>query len=133
MELSGKIFKVLPLQSGESQRGKWQKQDVVIETENGKFPKKVCVTMWGDLLSNNSFEEGKDISVEFDVESREFNGKWYTDVKAWRVNRIEGGSQNSAGNNNSNNSNYQKPSFNNAPPAPVENVSASQIDDDLPF
>src|SRR3954467_4275418 len=130
MELSGKIFKVLPLQSGESQRGKWQKQDVVIEIDNGKFPKKVCVTMWGDLISNNSFEEGKDISVEFDVESREFNGKWYTDVKAWRVNRIESGAQNSGNNNSNQNSNYQKPSFNSAPPAQqVENVSASQIDD----
>jgi hypothetical protein len=127
MEISGKIFKVLPLQTGESQRGKWQKQDIVIETENGKFPKKVCVSMWGDLITNNSFEEGKDISVEFDVESREYNGKWYTDVKAWRINKVDGGKSASA------DSNYSKPAYNSAPAPQVEDMPAAQIDDDLPF
>ncbi len=127
MEISGKIFKVLPLQTGESQRGKWQKQDVVIEVDNGKFPKKVCVSMWGDLISNNAFEEGKDISVEFDVESREYNGKWYTDVKAWRINKFEGGQGSAA------NSNYSKPAQYNAPAPTSEDGPAQQVDDDLPF
>ncbi len=124
MELNGKIFKVLPLQTGESQRGKWQKQDIVIEVDNGKFPKKVAVTMWGDLISNNSFAEGANISVEFDVESREYNGKWYTDVKAWRINKLEG-----AG--GSSNNNYQ--STQSTPPAYTEADIPAAIDDDLPF
>jgi hypothetical protein len=129
MEISGKIFKVLPLESGEGQRGKWQKQQIIIETDNGKFPKKICVTLWGDLI-NNSLQEGKDISVEFDVESREFNGRWYTDVKAWRINRIEGGqgNSNSAYTNNSG----QKPSYS-QPAVQAQQISSAPIDDDLPF
>ena len=122
MELTGKIFKVLPLQTGEGKNGPWKKQDFVIEMENGKFNKKVCVSMWGDLV-NNSLEEGKDISVEFDVESREYNGKWYTDVKVWRINKTD-----------SSNDTNRKPAQNNSPsvqqPAAV---SENQIDDDLPF
>ena len=129
MELSGKIFKVLPLVKGESQRGQWQKQELVLEIDNGKFPKKVMVSVWGDLVSGNSFEEGKDISVEFDVESREYNGRWYTDVKVWRINKIDGGAAAAKP------SNYNKPAYNNAaPPAhTVADVPTAQIDDDLPF
>jgi hypothetical protein len=134
MELSGKIFKVLPLVTGESQRGPWKKQELVLEIDNGKFPKKVMVSVWGDLISSNSFEEGKDLSVEFDLESREYNGRWYTEVKVWRINRIEGGGGNNQNRNSNNNGGYNKPAYNNAPPAhSVADVPASQIDDDLPF
>ena len=86
MELSGKVFKVLPVESGEGKNGTWKKQQVVIETDGGKYPKKVAVVFWGDLVNSSSFVDGNDISIEFDVESREFNGRWYTDVKAWRIN-----------------------------------------------
>lgn len=86
MELSGKVFKMMPLETGEGKNGVWKKQQVVIETENAKYPKKVAVTLWGDLVGNESISEGKGVSVEFDVESREHNGKWYTDVKVWRIN-----------------------------------------------
>jgi hypothetical protein len=87
MEISGKIFKVLPKETGEGKNGTWTKQSIVIETPHERYPKKVCVALWGDLVTNNTFTEGVDISLEFDIESREFNGKWYTDVKAWRINK----------------------------------------------
>jgi hypothetical protein len=124
MELSGKVFKVLPVESGEGKNGTWKKQMIVIETDGGKYPKKVAVTFWGDLVNSSSFADGKDISVEFDVESREYNGKWYTDVKAWRIN-------NSTSNNN------ESKSFtpnNNTPPAyTAADAPNEQIEDDLPF
>jgi hypothetical protein len=82
--LSGKIFKVLPLESGEGKNGTWKKQNVIMEID-GKYPKKVVVTLWGDLLNGN-FDEGAELSVEYDLESREFNSKWFTDVKAWKIN-----------------------------------------------
>jgi hypothetical protein len=132
MELSGKIFKVNPLQTGEGKNGPWQKQEIVIEINSGKYPKKVCVSMWGDLVTNNKFVVGNDISVEFDIESREYNERWYTDVKAWRINNTNSGNNsgtnNSASNNNNNNS-YQQ----SAPAPKVEDAPATQIDDDLPF
>lgn len=133
MELSGKIFKVNALQTGEGKNGPWQKQEIVIEINSGKYPKKVCVSMWGDLVTNNNFVVGNDISVEFDIESREYNERWYTDVKAWRINNTNSGNNsgnnNSASNNNNNNNSYQQ----SAPAPKVEDAPATQIDDDLPF
>lgn len=85
MELIGKVFKIGDIQRGEGKNGEWQKQDVVLECENGKYSKKVSLSFWNDLTKYD-FQEGKEISVEFDVESREYNGKWYTDVKAWKIN-----------------------------------------------
>jgi hypothetical protein len=126
MELSGKVFKVLPVESGEGKNGTWKKQMIVIETDGGKYPKKVAVTFWSDLAENAGFVEGRDISVEFDVESREYNGKWYTDVKAWRIN-------NNAAPTNSNN-NSSKPLVNETTPAHnMADVPNEQMDDDLPF
>ncbi len=124
MELSVKVFKVMPVESGEGKNGTWKKQMIVIETDGGKYPKKVAVTFWGDLVNSSSFVDGKDISVEFDVESREYNGKWYTDVKAWRIN-------NSTSNNNESKS---FTSNNNTPPAyTAADAPNEQIEDDLPF
>jgi len=123
MELSGKVFKVLPVESGEGKNGIWKKQQIVIETAHERYPKKVAIQFWGDLVENSAFAEGKDISVEFDVESREFNGRWYTDVKAWRINtKTSGSSSNAAPTNNS------VPEYNEA-----DAPSTSTIDDDLPF
>ena len=124
MEVSGKIFKVLPLVTGEGRNGKWQKQELVLEMDSGKYPKKVLVSVWGDLVTNNTFQEGSDISLEVDIESREYNGRWYTDVKAWRVNRANGGG----------NRPVQAPSYNDAPPAhSASDAPAPTIEDDLPF
>lgn len=124
MELSGKVFKVLPVESGEGKNGTWKKQAVVIETAHDKYPKKVAVQFWGDLVNHENFVEGKDISVEFDVESREYMGKWYTDVKAWRVNRRE---------NTQSSTNTSTTSAQQATPAYSEADVPAQIDDDLPF
>ena len=132
MEISGKIFKVLPKETGEGKNGTWTKQSIVIETPHERYPKKVCVALWGDLVTNNTFTEGVDISLEFDIESREFNGKWYTDVKAWRINNTNSG--NNSGNNNSASNNNNNNSYQQSAPAPkVEDAPATQIDDDLPF
>lgn len=125
MELSGKIFKVLPKETGEGKNGSWTKQSIVIETPHERYPKKVCVALWGDIVNNNTFVEGADISVEFDVESREYMGKWYTDVKAWRINKT-----------NANTGNSQQPvstaTTNNAPTYKEADAPAI-ADDDLPF
>lgn len=86
MELSGKITHVLPEKSGTSSRGEWRKQEYVIETP-GEYPKQVCFMAWGDRIDTFQIREGEELTVHFDLESREYNGRWYTDVKAWRVDR----------------------------------------------
>jgi hypothetical protein len=90
MELTGKLVSVLPEQTGNGKNGVWRKQDVVIETE-GKFPKKICVSIWGDKADRSILQPGNQLKVSFDLESREFNGRWYTDVKAWKVEAAGGG------------------------------------------
>jgi hypothetical protein len=85
MDITGKIIQLLPAQTGQGKNGAWKKQEFVLETGD-TYPKKVCIAVWGDKIDLNSFKLGTAVDVSFDVESREYNGKWYTDVKAWKVN-----------------------------------------------
>ncbi|MDV7340507.1 DUF3127 domain-containing protein [Terasakiella sp. A23] len=86
MEIEGKIVQVLPLKSGKSAKGEWSKQEYILETD-GQYPKKVCFMVWGDKIDEMAIKQGERLTVSIDIESREYNGRWYTDVKAWQVNR----------------------------------------------
>lgn len=86
MELNGKVIQALVEQSGNSRNGTWRKRDYLIET-GGNYPKKVCVTVWGDKIEQFDLKVGEQISAGIEIESREFNGKWYTDVKVWKVSK----------------------------------------------
>ncbi|HSH45489.1 MAG TPA: DUF3127 domain-containing protein, partial [Longimicrobiales bacterium] len=72
--------------------GPWRKQEFILETE-GKYPKPVCIIQWGDDIDSFGIKEGERITAHVDIQSREYNGRWYTDVKAWRVERDEAGGQ----------------------------------------
>ncbi|MEP6749103.1 MAG: DUF3127 domain-containing protein [Bacteroidota bacterium] len=85
MDISGKITQLLAAQTGSGKNGQWKKQEFILETGD-TYPKKICIAVWGDKIDLNSFKIGDALDVSFDVESREYNGKWYTDVKAWKVN-----------------------------------------------
>ncbi len=87
MEVSGKIIQVLPLQQGTSQRtgNKWASQSYVLETQE-QYPKKVCFEIFGeDRIKANPCNIDDIVTVSFDIESREFNGRWYTSIRAYRV------------------------------------------------
>ncbi|MBK1704531.1 DUF3127 domain-containing protein [Halochromatium glycolicum] len=92
MEITGKITQVLPEKSGTSARGPWRKQEYILETA-GDYPKQVCFMVWGDRIDQFAIREGQELRVSFNLESREFNGRWYTDVKAWRVEPADEGGQ----------------------------------------
>ena len=84
-ELSGRIVSVLPLQTGTSKAGKpWQKQEYILDT-GGQYPKKVCFSLFGDSITKFPLQVGQDVTVSIDIESREWNSKWYTEVRAWNV------------------------------------------------
>lgn len=89
MEIQGKIIEVLPLQSGVGKASgkEWKKQEYILETLDAQFPKKICFNLWGDNVDRVGLQVGEDVTVQIDLESREFNGRWYTDVRAWRVDR----------------------------------------------
>ena len=84
MQLVAKVIQLLPLQTGTGKNGTWKKQDMVVETE-GQYPKKVCISVWGDKINPSHLAVGNKLKIDFDVESREYNSRWYTDVKAWKV------------------------------------------------
>ena len=116
MDISGKIIQLLPVQTGQGKNGTWKKQDFILETGD-QYPKKVCIAVWGDKINMSNFKIGDPVEVSFDVESREYNGRWYTDVKAWKIAAKGAGSAPA-------NQPANVPSSYDMPPA---------SDDDLPF
>lgn len=90
LEITGKVIRLMDPQTGESSGRQWQKGTFVIETE-GTYPKKVCCVVWGDKLNQvNGLKEGDTVKASIEIESREYNNKWYTDVKAWKIEKVEG-------------------------------------------
>jgi hypothetical protein len=88
MQLSARLIQLLPLQTGTGKNGQWKKQDIIVETD-GQYPKKICISVWGEKINEDQLKVGNRLKIDFDVESREYNGRWYTDVKAWKV-EVEG-------------------------------------------
>lgn len=85
MEIKGKIIQKLPQQSGTSKQGNaWKKQEYVLETLDS-YPSKVKFDLFGDKVDQYPMQIGDTVTVYFDIESREFNGRWYTDIHAWKV------------------------------------------------
>lgn len=85
LTISGRIDSVLPLQQGTSKAGKpWQKQEYILDT-GGQYPKKVCFSLFGESITKFPLQVGQDVTVSIDIESREWNNKWYTEVRAWNV------------------------------------------------
>lgn len=84
MEIEGKIIQKLDPQTGTSAKGEWKKQDFIVETQE-QFPKKVCIGVFNDKIPLDSFNVGTQVKVYVNVESREFNGKWYTNVNGWKI------------------------------------------------
>lgn len=88
MEFNGVVYKKLPEVTGSSAKGAWKKQDVVFEIP-GEYSRKACVTFFGDRADDAaSLQEGESVTVHFNLESREFNGRWYNDVRAWKIVRV---------------------------------------------
>ncbi len=88
--VSGSITHILPEQSGEGKNGTWRKRDFVIETAD-QYPKKICITQWGDEIDATGLSIGETVTAHIDIASREYNGRWYTDIKAWKIERGDGG------------------------------------------
>ncbi len=114
--ISGKVIQLLPEQSGEGKNGTWRKREFVLETQDN-FPKKICMNQWGDEIDRSNLKVGEVIKASIDINSREYNGRWYTDVKAWKVEKSE--------------ANSSTDGFEDQQPQSIPDFSDS--DDDLPF
>jgi hypothetical protein len=89
MELKGKIIVVSPLQTGEGRNGTWKKQEYVLEyNQDSQYPKKMMFNLWGEKIEQFAIKEGQEVKVDFDIDCREYQGRWYNDIRAWRVESI---------------------------------------------
>ena len=84
MEFEGVVYKIMTATKGTSARGDWQRQEVIFELPQ-EFSRKICVIFFNKESEVARLREGMTCTVSVNIESREFNGKWYTDVRAWRV------------------------------------------------
>jgi hypothetical protein len=130
LEFEGNLVKVLSEVTGQGKNGAWVKQDFVLETED-QYPKKACFTAWGDKAADlKTFSLGEKLRVTFSVESREYNERWYTDLRAFRIDQVSGGASSSPASAPSQNQGSSAPRQ--APPV-ADLPSFSADDQDLPF
>lgn len=128
MDITGIITKKLQKQSGTSANGAWQKQEFVITTED-QYPKTVCFNTWGPKVDDLiNFSEGNRVKVHFDVSSREYNEKYYTELRAWKI-ELEDGGKATTQVPPAHNQSTQTQSV---PPTPAP-AASSETEDDLPF
>ena len=89
MELQGKVIAVLPPREGTSARGPWKSQEYVIETHD-QFPKKMVFNIFGaDRIDQFAIKAGEEISVSFDIDAHEYNGRWFNNIRAWNIQRVD--------------------------------------------
>lgn len=85
----GTVIRVLPVQEGVSKAGNaWRKGAFVIETES-QYPRTICFNIWNNRIDEYALTEGDFVEVRFDVESREYMERWYTDVTAYNVSKVD--------------------------------------------
>lgn len=123
--IEGEIIAILPETRGVSAKGEWVSQDFVLKTDDN-YPKNICFTILGaNKIKEANIRIGDVVSIGVNIESREFNGRWYTSIKAWSVKRK-----------------FEAQAAKQAPPAPTPQPSqptqtqtSSSVDntDDLPF
>lgn len=87
LELEGRISQKLNVQTGTSARGPWSKQEFILEYQEGNFPSQVCMNVWGEdkVKELEKYQVGDRVKVSFNLSSREYNGRWYSDIRAWRI------------------------------------------------
>ncbi len=88
LELTAKLVKIFPVKTGDGRNGTWTKQEFLVETQE-TYPKKVFFVAWGEKAEGiKNLAIGDTIKISFFVESRDFNEKWYTDLKVWKVEKL---------------------------------------------
>lgn len=134
MELTGRIIVALPERSGVSARGEWKSQSFVIETHE-QYPRKMVFDVFGaERLQRFNIKAGDEVTVFFDIDAHEYNGRWFNNIRAFDVRQVDANAANAAG---------QAPAA--APQAPVQGTAQSapfppaqddasdKSSDDLPF
>ena len=129
LEIEGRISQKFPVQSGQSARGLWEKQDFVLEYQDGNFPASVCFTAFGSdkVKELAPFQVGDAVKVAFNLRGREYNGRWYNDLRVWKITAAGAPAATAA----------PAPQYGAAPVAPAPGLdaipAAEPSENDLPF
>jgi hypothetical protein len=118
LRITGEVTNVLKEETGTGRNGTWRKRAFIIKTP-GDYPKEVCVIQWGDSIDTFPVQAGETITAHIDIQSREYNGRWYTDVKAWKIDRENNGGA--------------KSRLDETPPLQEDSGAFESEDDALPF
>jgi hypothetical protein len=128
MELTGKIIAVMAAQSGVSARtgNSWMSQEYVIEVP-GQYPRKCVFRLFGeDKIKQFNIQQGEDLTIQFDIDAHEYNGRWFNEIRAWNVLR---GQQPAVAPQ----SPVAAPSAATSPFPPAQEPAGEGSSDDLPF
>ena len=137
MELQGKVIAALPERSGVSARGEWKSQEFVIEYQEGQYPRHLVFTVFGaDRLQRFNIQVGQTVLVAFDIDAHEWNGRWFTDIRAFDVRLVDPNAvaaQAPIQQNVVSQSAAPAVDANPAAPFPPQQETAGEATDDLPF
>ena len=93
MELQGRVIAVMEPREGTSARGPWKSQQYVIETHD-QYPKKMVFDIFGaERIDQFAIKAGEEILVSFDVDAHEYNGRWFNNIRAWNIQRVDAAAQ----------------------------------------
>ena len=129
MEITGKIIAVLPARSGVSARtgSEWKVQEYVLETQE-QYPRKMCFDVFGaDKIDQFAIQIGEQLTVSFDIDAREYQGRWYNSIRAWKVERVAAQDPSAPAGM------PQLPPSGGTGAAPLADFSSGDAKDDLPF
>ena len=87
MDITGRIIAVMEKRSGQSQRSgnTWASQDYVLETQE-QYPRRCLFNVFGeDKINEYNLQIGSEVTVSFDINAREYNGRWFNDIRVWNV------------------------------------------------
>ena len=123
MELAGRVIAVLEPKGGTSRNGnEWKVQEYVIETHD-QYPRRMCFDVFGDdKIKQFNIQVGEELNVSFDIDAREWQGRWFNSIRAWKVERVGAGAP-------------MAPGAPVPPPAPsaTPDFTMGDAKDDLPF
>ncbi len=135
LDVTGTLIKILPEVKGEGKNGVWVKQEFVLETAD-QYPKKICLSLWGDKANElKKYALGDNLTASINLESREYNERWFTEARAWKL-ELAGRSE---GTSNTQESTYAAPSVTSMPKEKLPTTALPDAmqsfgeDDDLPF
>ena len=136
LEIEGTLAQKLSVQSGNSARGPWAKQEFILEYPDGNFTAKACFTAWGQdkVQDLDKYQVGDKVKVSFNLKSREYNGRWYNDLQIWKI--APAGAQPAAPAQPAPQAKPapQAPAWQQAPAPTLEDMPAdSEGEEDLPF